>query len=176
MHIKLKRAPGIYIAGFMGAGKSTVGTMLADRLGWDFVDLDAEIEAQEGETIPRLFELRGEREFRRIEKAAIAERVRKIERGMPTVVALGGGAFVEPGNFDLIRSHGVSIWLDCTFEVIGRRLANEVHTRPLARDPVRFRQLFEERREGYSRADFRVDGSCAAVEAVDLIMALPLWK
>ena len=81
---------------------------------------------------------------------------------MPTVVALGGGAFVQPGNFDLIGNHGISIWLDCAFEEIRRRLSAERSHAPLARDPERFRQLFEERREGYSRADFRVDGSCDA--------------
>ena len=71
MHIKLKRAPGIYIAGFMGSGKSTVGRMLADRLGWNFVDLDAEIEAKEHTTIANIFETRGEPEFRHIEQQMI---------------------------------------------------------------------------------------------------------
>src|SRR5271165_4871934 len=123
MHIKLKRAPGIYIAGFMGSGKSTVGRMLADRLGWQFADLDAEIEAQERQTIGHIFETRGEAEFRRLETAMIGAYVRHVERGAPTVIALGGGAFVHPGNFNLIEQHGISIWLDCSFEAIGQRLA-----------------------------------------------------
>ena len=91
MHIKLKRSPGIYLAGFMGSGKSTVGAALANQIGWDFVDLDAEIEQEEGEKISAIFDRRGETEFRRIEREAIRRRVRRIECGCPTVVALGGG-------------------------------------------------------------------------------------
>ncbi|MCU1325200.1 MAG: shikimate kinase [Bryobacterales bacterium] len=176
MHIKLKRAPGIYLAGFMGSGKSTVGTALAAHLGWEFVDLDAEIEASEGEPVAKLFDTRGETEFRRLEKEAIKRRVRKIECGCPTVVALGGGAFVEPGNYELIENHGVTIWLDCEFEEIERRLASQGTDRPLARDPVRFRQLYEARRSGYGRADYRVEGACEETAIVQSILALPLWK
>ncbi len=176
MHIKLKRSPGIYIAGFMGSGKSTVGRILAERLGWDFADLDAEIESEYNTTIPELFLTRGEPEFRRIETAMMLKWVRKIECGAPTVVALGGGAFVQPGNFDLIENHGVSLWLDCEFEAIQRRLTEQQQSRPLARDPVAFRNLYFERRASYGRADFRVDGTCDPDGAVEAILSLPLWK
>ena len=71
MDVKLKRAPGVYLAGFMASGKTTVARLLADRLGWDFIDLDAEIEAAEQTTIASLFESRGEPEFRRIETEAL---------------------------------------------------------------------------------------------------------
>src|SRR5258708_2440147 len=169
MHIKLKRTPGLYLAGFMGSGKSTVGRLLADKLGWDFVDLDAEIEAREQTSIGQIFELRGEAEFRRMETDMIRFWVRAIERGSPTVVSLGGGAFVHPGNFAMMDSHGVSIWLDCSFEVIQRRLADEPADRPLARDPDKFRRLFDERRELYAKANFRVDGDCDPDESVDAV-------
>ena len=62
MHIKLKRTPGLYLAGFMGSGKTTVGRLLADRLGWDFVDMDAEIEAREQTTVGQIFEMRGDKD------------------------------------------------------------------------------------------------------------------
>jgi shikimate kinase len=176
MHIKLKRTPGLYLAGFMGSGKSTVGRLLGDKLGWDFVDLDAEIEAREHTTIGQIFEMRGEAEFRRIETDMIRYWVRAIERGSPTVVALGGGAFVQPGNFDLMENHGISLWLDCSFEAIQRRLAEEPLDRPLARDPEKFRKLFDSRRIGYARADFRVEGDCEPSQSVDAILALPIWK
>lgn len=176
MHIKLKRAPGIYLAGFMGSGKSTVGIALAAHLGWDFVDLDSEIEEREGEKIADIFDKRGETEFRRLETDAIRKRVRKIECGCPTVVALGGGAFVEPGNYELIENHGVTIWLDCSFEEVQRRLAAQGTDRPLARDPVRFRQLYDARRSGYGRADFRISGECEEPAIIAAILALPLWK
>ena len=176
MHIKLKRSPGIYIAGFMGSGKSTVGRMLAEHLGWDFADLDAEIEAEEKMTIAAIFEQRGEPEFRRIETAMMRKWVGMIERGSPTVLALGGGAFVQPGNFDLIENHGISLWLDCAFEDIQRRLEQERVHRPLARDDEKFRALYESRRTGYSKADFRIDGTCDANSAVQAIIELPIWK
>jgi shikimate kinase len=176
MHIKLKRSPGIYIAGFMGSGKSTVGRLLADKLGWDFVDLDDEIERAQVTTITKIFEERGEAEFRRIETQMMGRWVRRIEGGIPTVVALGGGAFVQPGNFELLENHGVSIWLDCSFEVVTRRLSDVPIDRPLARDSEGFRRLYEERRAGYERADFRIEGSFEPDDAVTAILGLPLWK
>jgi len=176
MHIKLKRSPGIYLAGFMATGKSTVGRMLADRLGWDFADLDSEIESEQRTTIAEIFKTRGEPEFRRVETEMMRKWVRRIECGAPTVVALGGGAFVQPGNFDLIENHGVSLWLDCTLEDIERRLQEERIERPLAADPEAFRRLYHARREGYKKADFRIDANCEASAAVDAILALPLWS
>src|ERR1700681_655261 len=103
MDNKLKRAPGVYLAGFMGSGKSTVAHLLADRLGWDYLDLDAEIEAAEGVTVRQLFETRGEPEFRRIENEMLRKVMRRIEHGMPCVIALGGGAFVQPANARLLE-------------------------------------------------------------------------
>lgn len=177
MHNNLKRAPGVYLAGFMGSGKTTVARVLADRLGWDFIDLDAEIEAIEHTTIVELFELRGEPEFRRLETEALRTIMRRIERGMPAVIALGGGSFVQPMNAQLLEGHGISIWLDCSFDTITARMREaEAAARPLARDPNAFRQLFEERRYAYSRATYRVDANCDVDRAVDQILALPAWK
>jgi shikimate kinase len=150
--------------------------MLADRLGWTFADVDREIEGEQGATIAEIFKTRGEPEFRRIEFQMMRKWVQRIECGAPTVVALGGGAFVQPGNFDLIANHGVSLWLDCTLEDIERRLEEERAERPLASDREAFRRLYYERREGYSKADFRVDVSCEPSIAVDAILALPLWS
>src|SRR3984885_5965473 len=93
MILMLKRTPGIFLVGFMGSGKSTVGRALADELGWGFADLDEEIEKREGMPIVRIFDTRGEAEFRRAETAALRERVRAVERGRPCVIALGGGTF-----------------------------------------------------------------------------------
>jgi shikimate kinase len=176
MHTKLKRSPGIYLTGFMGSGKSTVGRMLAERLGWNFADLDAEIEAREQDTIGHIFESRGEAAFRRMETDLIGTWVRRVQRGSPTVIALGGGAFVQPGNFDLIENHGISIWLDCAFESIRRRLSEDAQDRPLARDPKALQELFEDRQAGYSRADYRVDANCGPGLAVEAILALPVGK
>ena len=175
MDHNLKRAPGVYLAGFMGSGKTTVARVLADRLGWDFIDLDAEIEAVEQTTIAHLFETRGEPEFRRIETEALRKVMRRIERGMPSVIALGGGSFAQPVNTELLEGHGISVWLDCPFETITARVM-EADSRPLARDPERFRLLYEERRAAYGLATYRIDADCEVERAVDLILELPCWK
>lgn len=175
MDNKLKRAPGVYLTGFMGSGKTTVARMLAERLGWDFIDLDGEIENAQQTTIAQIFETRGEREFRRIETEMIRTVRRKVEHGTPAVIALGGGSFVEPANAALLENHGISIWLDCPFNVIAQRITTP-DSRPLARNPEGFRKLYEERRAAYSRADYRVDADCDPERAVEIIMELPCWK
>lgn len=173
MILKLKRTPGIYLVGFMGCGKSTVGRELADDLGWRFVDLDANIEKAEGTTIAEIFDSRGEAAFRLIESTALRQVVRKIECGQPHIVALGGGAF-QGNNVTLLAEKGVSIWLDCPFETVQRRVAGFTH-RPLARDPENFRALYEARRPLYERADYRIEvhnDDCA--DAMKQILTLGL--
>jgi shikimate kinase len=174
MILKLKRTPGIYLVGFMGCGKSTVGRALADELGWRFVDLDAEIEKAEGTPIAEIFDTRGEAAFRLIEAAALRNTVRKIECGQPHVVALGGGAFLQDNNATLLSDKGVSIWLDCPFAMVQQRVGGDLQ-RPLAREPEKFRALYETRRPLYARADYRIDihdDNCA--DAVKQILALGL--
>jgi shikimate kinase len=175
MDTRLKRTPGIYLTGFMGTGKTTIGKMLADRLGWEFIDLDAEIEAAERMRITELFESRGEPEFRRIESELLKKIVQRIESGAPSVVALGGGTCVGEQNARLINDHGISIWLDCPVEVLHGRL-DETESRPLARDPERFRRLYEERHTYYARATYRISSDCEWQEAVDAILHLACWK
>lgn len=179
MNLRLKQTPGVYLVGFMASGKTTVGRHLAHRIGWNFFDLDAEIEAAEKMTIAEIFEQRGEAEFRRIEAAMLAQHVRWIERGRPAVVALGGGAFTQEANRELLRANGISIWLDCPFETVDRRVAAGVHdpVRPLARDPQRFRALYDSRRESYSLADVRVAvSSDDPEETVAAILADPAFR
>ena len=174
MILKLKRTPGIYLVGFMGCGKSTVGRALADELGWRFVDLDADIEKAEGATIAEIFESRGEAAFRLLESAALQGVVRKIECGHPYVVALGGGTFSQEKNAALLTDKGVTIWLDCPFEVVQRRVGGD-SLRPLSRDPEKFRKLYEERRPQYARADYHIEirgDDCA--DAIRQILTLGL--
>lgn len=175
MHLKLKRTPGIYITGFMGSGKTTVGRIVAERLGWNFVDLDTDIAEREGETVPSIFATRGEAEFRRIETEAIRRWLNKIERGQPTVISLGGGAFVQPRNYEMLENNGISIWLDCSLEAVEARIAG-TGERPLARDREAFRRLYAERKALYSRADFRVNGDVDSADAAEAIVNLPIWK
>ncbi len=176
MILKLKRTPGIYLTGFMASGKTTIGRLLADELGWHFSDLDEEIEAQQGASIAQIFDTRGEQEFRRIESEAIRAKVRAVERGRPTVIALGGGAFVHPENIDLLEDHGITIWLDCPLETVRRRVAQASH-RPLARDAQRLEELYHERQAAYARAAYRIliesDEPSVAIAA---ILNLPLFS
>jgi shikimate kinase len=159
MNLKLKSTPGIYIVGFMGSGKSMVGRLLAHKLGWSFFDLDHEIEAAEKTSIAEIFETRGEAEFRRIETAMLRQHIAAVEQGRPAVVALGGGAFAQEGNRKLLADCGITIWLDCPFEVVSRRVAQASH-RPLARDPERFAALYQDRLESYRLADIHIPITC----------------
>jgi shikimate kinase len=175
MILKLKRTPGIYLVGFMASGKSTVGRVLAEEIGWPFHDLDEEIERREGATIPEIFEQRGEEAFRKAETATLGEFVRAVECGRPHVISLGGGAFLSEENFQLVSANGVSVWLDCSLPMVERRLAGTEH-RPLARDPARLRELFHARRPGYSRADYRIEvQNDDAAATVSRILELPLF-
>src|SRR5580658_9562542 len=125
MILKLKRTPGIYLVGFMGCGKSTVGRALADELGWHFTDLDNEVEGSAGCTISEIFDTQGEEMFRTLEASALAQRVRAVQSGRPQVIALGGGALMNDKNFELVSNHGVVVWLDAPFELIEKRVAAE---------------------------------------------------
>lgn len=175
MNAKLIRTPGLYLVGFMGSGKTTVGRLLGDEIGWNFIDIDDDIEAAAGCTITALFEQFGEAEFRRREHAALAERVRSVQFGHPAVISLGGGAFAQEDNVALVSGNGISIWLDCPFAMIRHRVEGEVH-RPLARDPVKFEALFHSRQAAYARADYRVEiTSGDPAQAVQSILALPIF-
>jgi len=169
MNLKLKRTPGVYLVGFMGSGKSTIGRQLAHRLGWSFFDIDDEIEAAEKTSISSIFEERGEAEFRRIESAILRQHVTSIERGRPAVLSLGGGAFTQRLNREMLEANGITVWLDCPLDMVSRRVGQASH-RPLARDPVKFAALYDERRETYRLADAHIaitgDDPAQAVEAI----------
>jgi shikimate kinase len=176
MNLKLKRTPGIYLVGFMGSGKSMIGRMLAHELGWSFFDLDHEIEAAEKTSITEIFETRGEPEFRRIETEMLQQHVAWIEQGRPAVVALGGGTFEQERNRALLKDRGITIWLNCPFEIAARRVGEASH-RPLARDPEQFAALYQQRLESYRLADIHIEiaGDDPAV-AVNAILAHPLMQ
>lgn len=174
MILKLKLTPGIYLVGFMGCGKSTVGRALADELGWCFYDIDEDVEAAAGCTISSIFETRGEAAFRELETAALKKRIASVRTGRPQVISLGGGAFSIQENFDLAFNHGITLWLDTPYEVIEERVARETH-RPLALDPERMRRLYEARRDDYARADYRIEPrDDDPAKVVARILELPL--
>ena len=151
------------------------GRSLSEELGWFFVDIDREIENREGKAISEIFVEHGEAAFRDLETDMIRARVSQVESGKPCVFALGGGAFVQPRNWDLIENNGVTVWLDCTIETVRKRLGDDM-TRPLAADRNGLAQLFEDRRPLYGRADFRVEVDTDDIsEIVQKILRLPIF-
>jgi shikimate kinase len=143
----------VFLVGFMGAGKSTVGSLLAGALGWEFIDLDQAIEKQQGKAIREIFEAEGEAEFRRIETAMLNALASKSQ----IVVALGGGAFAQASNRASIARLGTSVFLDCRLEVILTRCTDD-GTRPLFRSS-QLRELFAVRQPLYSESDLCIDVS-----------------
>lgn len=175
MILKLKRTPGLYLVGFMASGKTTIGRALADRIGWPFVDMDSDIEACAGKSISQIFQEHGESVFREMESQVLRKHVRTIETGQPCVLALGGGAFVQPGNRELLENNGVTLWLDCPLELIQRRLNGDT-SRPLAAQANGLGRLYDDRRPIYSYADYRVEVDTEDVsELIRRILKLPLF-
>jgi len=162
----------IYLLGFMGSGKSTVGKLLAEALGWPSIDLDTIIEAGQGLSIREIFENSGEPFFRQIEHAALTE----ASKAEPVVIALGGGTFAQPANVELVReSGGTTIWLDCPPEVLRARCAGMEH-RPLFRDEQSFTNLYNERLAYYRMADFRISTEgLRPEEVVEHILSLRVF-
>jgi len=144
----------IYLTGFMGSGKSTVGRLLAERLGMPFIDLDAEIEQRAGITVREIFERHGEPVFRRLEQEAL----RATEEMPDAVVATGGGTMVFEGNLRWIQANGLSVWLNPPFATIASRVGGlGKRDRPLFRDEMQALALYRERLPAYQRADLTVD-------------------
>jgi shikimate kinase len=176
MILKLKLTPAIYLVGFMGCGKSSVGRALAEELGWSFIDLDEDIEKCAGASIAHIFDTAGEANFRALETGALKKRVEMARSGRPQVISLGGGALTIQENIELVLNHGVTVWLDAPFELMQRRIAEETH-RPLARDPVGMKKLFHQRCGAYALADYRIEtGEDGPAAIVSRILALPLFS
>ncbi|MCS6977415.1 MAG: shikimate kinase AroL [Gemmatales bacterium] len=114
----------IFLIGARGAGKTTVASLLADRLGWRMVDADAEIERQTGCSIRSIFEREGESGFRQLE----AETLRRLASFSRAVIATGGGVVVRPENRELLRRSGLVVWLRAEPEVLWRRMDTDPRT------------------------------------------------
>jgi shikimate kinase len=165
------RVPILCLAGFMGSGKTTVGTLLARQLAWRFVDLDDRIEESAGLTIPEIFERLGEPAFRQLEadqlRAALG---RSSEHKEGTVLALGGGTYAQPGCPEFLRAAGAPVlWLDSPLELLLARCMT-MTGRPLFRDESSFRALYSQRLPSYELADHRVDSSSEPTQVVAEIL------
>jgi shikimate kinase len=156
----------VFLVGFMGAGKTSVGRALSHRLGLSFEDLDDRIQNRKRKTIEQIFRESGEAEFRRAETAALRELLAELRRS-PCVVALGGGAFVRADNAALIEEAKVhTVFLDAPVEELLRRCQQEEKERPLRQNPKQFCDLYEKRRQSYMKAALRIETSGKDVDTV----------
>jgi shikimate kinase len=150
----------------MGAGKSSVGRALGQRLNWLFEDLDDHIERREGRTVADIFRDAGESEFRRAEHA-----VQQLRGGGARIVALGGGAFVQKSNAALLQAAGVpTVFLDAPVDELWQRCRKQASEsgaeRPLLSSRDGFSQLHATRRKAYLQAAIKIETGGRAVEAI----------
>lgn len=145
-------ADKIYLVGFMGAGKTTVARAVASRLGWRADDIDELIEARERRTVADIFARSGEPYFRTVER----EILRLVLPLRHSVVATGGGTFMDPENRAAINMDGLSIWLDVPLEELIARLPADGR-RPLAADRAQMERLYALRQAAYAHAHRRID-------------------
>ena len=170
----------VALTGYMGTGKTTVGRALASLLGWSSFDLDYEIELRQKLLVREIFQLRGESGFREVETETL--RVVLQQASGPTVIALGGGTFVQPANVELLRSREARVvFLETAIEGLYQRCrAADQHSpqssRPLAATPEVFRALYAQRLPFYRSADLTVNATGKTVEelAQEIVLSLHL--
>ncbi|MFA8342155.1 MAG: shikimate kinase [Rhodothermaceae bacterium] len=153
----------LYLTGFMTCGKSTIGPILANTLGWNFYDLDDVIEELEGMTVVEIFKAKGEKYFRELETATLD----KLSAEHNTIIALGGGTMANEKNVEIMKQSGKIIYLKVSPEMIYKRIKNKID-RPLFRDLVleekpkedfieRILEILDEREKYYRLADMVVE-------------------
>ena len=169
------------LTGFMGSGKSSVGRALASLIGWNFVDLDVELEKRHQQKIRDVFHLHGEARFRQMEADVL--RLVLTEAQRPLVLATGGGTLIQPENARLLRAQGaLVVFLEAAAETLLRRCGtgttgSDEAVRPLARDRDAFLRLYEQRLPFYRTAELTFDSNLGAPDEVarEIAAALRLF-
>ena len=176
-------ANSVFLVGFMGAGKTSVGRSLGQRLNWVFEDLDDRIQSREGRTVAEIFQDSGETEFRRAEHAALQHVLQELRGGGARIVALGGGAFVQRENAALLKAFSApTVFLDAPIEELWQRCCTQASEtgaeRPLLRSVEQFRKLYETRRNSYRKAVLKVQTGKRTVESIsaEIVQKLGLKK
>lgn len=157
------RRERIYLTGFMGSGKSTIGPILANTVGYDFVDLDRAIEESEGKSVTRVFQEDGERHFRQVERSILET----LSKRTGLVVSLGGGTLADPANMETVHSSGILVYIKLSTELLFKRLQHK-SDRPLLMGSdgnrltgpelrARIDQLARAREPLYARADLTIE-------------------
>jgi shikimate kinase/3-dehydroquinate synthase len=157
----------VVLVGFMGAGKSTVGPLVARRLGFRFEDMDQRIQARVGRAVATIFREDGEEAFRALER----EEARLLSGQTQVVVAAGGGAFTRAETRELLQQGAVTVWLRCALETALARLPAD-GSRPLAGNHDIMRALLAEREPLYRMADVVVNAVGAPEVVANRVLAL----
>ena len=164
-----KKFGSTVLFGFMGSGQTTCGRLLAKRTGRKFLDLDEYISSREGMTVTEIFAKKGEPAFRAMERQAAEE----LSLNCGLVIAAGGGTLLAPENAAAFRRNGVTVLLEVSSETVRTRLAGEIASRPMLREPGSLERLYAARRDGYrSAADFSVDANASPEEVTERILAI----
>ncbi len=165
----MKEPSHLYLTGFRGTGKTSVGRILAPSLGRPFVDLDQIISSDAGKSIREIFDEGGESLFRDLETSAL----RKVSHASSSVISLGGGAILRDENADIIRQSGVCFWLDCDATTIAQRLSEDAATREQRPaltglgELEEIREMLKQRHSRYEQtSDHRVDTNQRSIEQV----------
>jgi shikimate kinase len=156
----------IFLVGFMGAGKTSVGQVLAATLGWRFVDLDTRIVARIGRSVGEIFTQDGEPAFRKMEHDELRTLLGELDTAN-TVVSLGGGAWMQSANTALLRESSLPVlFLDAPVGELWQRCLPEQKTRPLLQSEKTFRELYEARRKAYAEGTLLVETQGRSIEEV----------
>lgn len=152
----------------MGSGKSTVGKLLADSLGYEFVDTDLLIEQREGMKIGEIFERFSEEYFRKLELATLKDLLGRSR----IVVGTGGGLGANPHAMDLMKEKGLVVWLDVPFDVFLQRCAEDPNRPLLKMGLEKLEELYTKRMEVYSKAHVRLDATREPQELVNQLLQI----
>jgi shikimate kinase len=170
----------VFLVGFMGAGKSSVGRALGRQLNWIFEDLDDRIAAREGRSVAEIFRGSGESEFRRAEHAALQQVLEELRGGGARIVALGGGTFAQEQNHMAIQASGIpTVFLDAPLPELWQRCAQQPGAnRPLMTSQNKFRETHQARLPYYRKASRQIDTMGKQVDAIanEIADALKLKK
>jgi shikimate kinase len=167
--------PKLILTGFMATGKSSVGPLVARRLGWEFVDVDAVIAARAGKPIAQIFADYGEPHFRRLEREAVAQlasdrrRCPQCHGPYPEVISTGGGVLLDQSNCAALKRAGLIVCLTARPEVVAARVERSKTKRPKLTEGgkstlARIKELMAERVDAYARADVQIDSSDLTVD------------
>ena len=158
------RVKAVFLVGFMGAGKTTVGRSMAEQLGWEFTDLDERIEHRQRRSIASIIRTSGEQNFRKLENAELRRLISETRSGAKMVVALGGGTIAHPPNLSLVLRHTDRVvFLHVPVEILRRRCLKQARQRgpqrPLLGTMAEFRARYAARRPFYLQAPIRLNAS-----------------